>query len=107
MYGVYQDRTDYHTLPNMMERYHENYENYPLNLCNDAGYGIYSNYCYLNEKKINNYVKFQNWQGEASGKNPQRYFFGDDNSLRCLKGNEGKIIPFGKVHQKSKGSNLL
>ena len=106
MYGVYQDRTDYHTLPNMIERYRDNYSSYPLNLCADAGYGIYDNYCYLNDKKINNYVKYQNWQGEATGKNPQRYFFGDDNSLRCLNGNEGKIIPFGKVHQKSKGSNL-
>lgn len=106
MYGVYQDRTDYHTLPNIMERYHENYENYPLNLCADAGYGTYSNYCYLNEKKINNYVKFQNWQGEASGKNPQRYFFEDSDSVKCLNGLEGQIIPYGKAHQRCKGANL-
>lgn len=106
MYGVYQNRTDYHTLPNMIERYHDNYKSYPLNLCADAGYGIYDNYRYLDEKKINNYVKYQNWQGEATGKNPQRYFVDENNNVSCLNGNIGKIIPFGKIHQRNKGSYL-
>ena len=44
----------------MIERYHGNYKSYLLNLCADAGYGIYDNYRYLDEKKINNYVKYQN-----------------------------------------------
>ena len=106
MYGVYQNRTDYHTLPNMIERYYDNYNSYPLNLCADAGYGIYDNYRYLDEKKINNYVKYQNWQGEATGKNPQRYFVDENNNVSCLNGNIGKIIPFGKIHQRNKGSYL-
>ena len=44
----------------MIERYHGNYKSYLLNLCADTGYGIYDNYRYLDEKKINNYVKYQN-----------------------------------------------
>ena len=68
MYGVYQNRTDYHTLPNMIERYYDNYNSYPLNLCADAGYGIYDNYRYLDEKKINNYVKYQNCKEKLPAK---------------------------------------
>ena len=86
----------------MIERYHDNYKSYLLNLCADTGYGIYDNYSQLDEKKINNYVKYQNWQGEATGKNPQRYFVDENNNVSCLNVNIGKIIPFDKYAKEIK-----
>lgn len=68
MYGVYQDRADYHTLEPMLDCYYHYYNQYPSNLCADSGYRIYDNYKYLKEKSIGNYVKFQAWKGERSGK---------------------------------------
>ena len=58
------------------------------------------------KKVLNFYVKYQNWQGKATGKNPQRYFVDENNNVSCLNGNIGKIIPFGKIHQRNKGSYL-
>ena len=69
MYGVFQDRTDYHTLIPMLDRYKEYYNTTPNNLCADAGYGIYDNYKYLEDNSINNYVKYLAWSKEKDGKN--------------------------------------
>lgn len=43
-----------------------------------AGYWIYDNYKYLTKHNIGNYIKFQQWQRESSGKNPQLFYTFDD-----------------------------
>ena len=106
MYGVFQDRSDYYTFIPMNDLYFKYYNEYPQNMCADAGYGIYINYQYMNKNKINNYVKFQNWEGESSGKNPQLFYTFNDGVL-CLNTCIGEQIPFNSSYkQRSKGGKL-
>lgn len=106
MYGVFQNRTDYHTMISMLDRYKLYYNSYPINLCADAGYGIYDNYKYMEDNSINNYVKYQSWAKEKEGKNPQRFFLKEEKIFTCLNGQTGIQIPFNDVHQRMKNSNL-
>ena len=105
MYGVFQDRSDYYTLIPLLNLYNQYYGCYPKNLCADSGYGIYNNYLFLKENGIGNYIKFQNWKGESSGKNPQLFYVFDDGVL-CLNSNIGEEIKFTNNHQKNKKTKL-
>ena len=93
MYGVFQDRSDYHTFIPMNNLYSKYYHEYPVNECDDSGYGIYDNYKYMRENNIGNYVKFQSWKGEASGKSPQLFYTFDD-GVMCLNTCIGEEISF-------------
>lgn len=105
MYGVYQDRTDYYTFTPMLDYYHQYYKEYPKNICADSGYGIYNNYKYIRQNKIGNYVKFQSWNGETSGKNPQLFYTFDD-GIMCLNTNIAEEIKFENTHQRNKDGKL-
>ena len=106
MYGVFQDRSDYYTFIPMNNLYFKYYNKYPKNICADSGYGIYVNYQYMNDKNIGNYVKFQSWEGESSGKNPQLFYTFTDGVL-CLNTCIGEQIPFDYSHkQRNKGGKL-
>lgn len=106
MYGVFQDRSDYHTFIPMNELYFKYYGIYPKNECDDSGYGIYENYKYMEKHNIGNYVKFQSWKGEASGKNPQLFYTFDD-GVMCLNTCIGEEIPFNnQYHQRNKNGKL-
>ena len=106
MYGVFQDRTDYNTLIPMCNSYHDHYDEYPQNLCADSGYGIYKNYQYIKGNNIGNYVKFQSWEGESSGKNPQLFYTFDD-GVMCLNTCIGENIPFNQQHKQRYKSGRL
>jgi len=107
-FGVFQDRTDYYTLIPLLDKYELYYGQYPINICADSGYGIYTNYEYLNSHNINNYIKFLNWNGRSSGKNPQLFFLNKNfTGFECLYGSKGKVICFDETHhQRTKGSKL-
>ena len=107
-FGIFQDRTDYYTLIPLLDKYELYYENYPVNLCADSGYGIFINYEYLNKHNINNYIKFLNWNGRSNGKNPQLFFLNKNKTgFVCLNNSKGKEIDFDSSHhQKFKGSKL-
>jgi len=106
MYGVFQDRNDYHTFIPMNELYFKYYGIYPKFECDDSGYGIYENYKYMEKHNIGNYVKFQSWKGEASGKNPQLFYTFDD-GVMCLNTCIGEEIPFNNhYHQRNKNGKL-
>lgn len=106
MYGVFQDRSDYYTFIPMNNLYFKYYNKYPKNVCADSGYGIYVNYQYINDKNIGNYVKFQSWEGESSGKNPQLFYTFTDGVL-CLNTSIGEQIPFNSNRkQRNKGGKL-
>ena len=106
MYGVFQDRSDHYTFIPMNDLYFKYYKEYPQNECADSGYGIYINYKYMREHGINNYVKFQSWTSEASGKNPQLFYTFDDGVL-CLNTCIGEEIPFDfSHHQRNEGGKL-
>lgn len=107
-FGVFQDRTDYYALVPLLEKYEMYYGNYPVNFAADSGYGIYINYDFLNRHNINSYVKYLNWNGESSGKNPQRFFLNEkQNGFVCLNGNKGKVIPFDSAHHQRKKHSKL
>ena len=106
MYGVFQDRNDYYTFIPIIKLYKKYYKHYPKNLCTDAGYGIKDNYEFMFENNINNYVKFQSWEGEASGKNPQLFYAFDD-GVMCLNTCIGEIIPFDNKHKQRRKNTKL
>ena len=106
MFGVFQDRSDYHTFISMNEKYFKYYNEYPENICGDSGYGIYENYKFLKENGIGNFLKFQQWSGEANGKRPQLFYTFPD-GVMCLNAQIGKEIPFDNTtHQRNKGGRL-
>lgn len=106
MYGVFQDRSDMSTLIPMNALYFKYYGKYPINECDDAGYGNYNNYKYIKEHGINNYIKFQNWEGEATGKNPQLFYTFDD-GVMCLNANIGEEVPFNYYHRRKYKDGIL
>ena len=105
MYGVFQDRADYYTFIPMNDKFKKYYGFYPKNECADAGYGIYVNYQYIKKHSIGNYVKYQNWEGEASGKRP-RLFKVDNNNVICLNSKVGKEYNTS-THPKIKNGEFL
>ena len=106
MYGLFQDRADYYTFTPMLDLYYKHYQKYPNNICADSGYGIYVNYKYIKKHDIGNYVKFQSWKGESSGKNPQLFYTFED-GVMCLNTNIGEEIPFENTHQRNKDGKLF
>ena len=97
-FGVFQDRADYYTFSPMLEEYHRIYQCYPSRAVADSGYGIYANYAFMSEKHIGNYVKFQSWEGEASGKRPRLFTLSEDDYIRCLNGLVAKPGPVPSRH---------
>ena len=91
-YYVSQQRSDYKTFPTLMERHKLMNGAYPVSVRADAGYGGVSNYAFLKEKNIQNYVKTSTWEGEISGKRPALYRLEDDGSVVCLFGKKAKEI---------------
>lgn len=106
MYGVFQDRSDFSTFIPMNDLYNKYYGEYPINECDDAGYGNYKNYKYMKEHNINNYVKFQSWGGESSGKSPQLFYVFDD-GVMCLNTCIGEEIEFDNHHRKRNKNGKL
>ena len=92
MYGVFQDRSDHYTFIPMNDLYFKYYKSYPKNECADSGYGIHKNYDYMKKHNIENYVKFQQWKGEASGKRPQLFKVDNNNDVVCLNNKIGSEV---------------
>ena len=60
----------------------------------------------MNEHHINNYVKFQQWEGEVSGKRPQLFYTFED-GVMCLNTDIGEKILFSnQIHQRKKDGVL-
>jgi transposase len=59
-FGIYQNRTDTGTYIDHLKSYNKSYGVYPQTVVADAGYGSQENYDFLEENKIENYVKY-NW----------------------------------------------
>lgn len=106
MYGVFQDRADFNTFISMNDLHYKYYNKYPKNECDDAGYGNYKNYKYMREHNIKNYVKFQSWEGESSGKHPQLFYTFNDGVI-CLNTNIGEQVPFDYCHRKRNKDGVL
>lgn len=67
-YGIYQQPSDFTTLPNHLEDYHQLYGSYPDCLVADAGYGSEENYAYLDQRQVEAYVKYPGFHQEQKAK---------------------------------------
>ena len=99
-------RSDSKTLPVTMERYKEDYGEYPARAVADAGYGSYSNYMYLLSKGIDSYVKYNTYRLEKN-KRISKYnslnFTFDTDKFICP---EGKYLIFEKEGYSEEGGYL-
>lgn len=82
-YYISQERSDFYGFIPTIDDFYQNYSFFPKRLCADAGYGSLLNYRYLNEHKIENYVKYSLWRQEISGESIEYYKFVND-KLICL-----------------------
>lgn len=106
MYGVFQDRSDHYTFIPMNDKFKEYYGFYPKNECADAGYGIYINYEYIKKHNIGNYVKYQSWDGESTGKHPRLFNIDKDKNVICLNSIVGSDY-ITNAHPRIKNSRFL
>ena len=67
---------------------------------------IYINYQYVKKHKIGNYVKYQNWEGEASGKRPRLFRIDENKNVVCLNSKTGKVYNT-TTHSKIKDGKFL
>ena len=83
-YYVGQERNDFYEFIPTIERFYTNYGFYPKRLCADSGYGSLTNYRYLKEHSIENYVKYNMWRNDVSGLNVDYFYFNEHHQLICL-----------------------
>ncbi|MBR3250104.1 MAG: transposase [Erysipelotrichaceae bacterium] len=101
---VSQSRNDGYDFIPVLKAFKDNFGHYPKRVCADAGYGYLENYRFLHRHNIENYVKHQSFQGNVSGRNPDRYFLNEDATITCLNGFIGSRIEMERRHPKKAGS---
>ena len=105
---VSQDRADYHAMIPCLEKFREDYGKLPQRICADAGYGSEDNYAYLDANGVEAFVKYQEWEGEVSGRRPPVYQVSEDgNSIICLNGKTGLPVEIPDRHPKSPHSRFF
>lgn len=103
-YYISSSRSDFPDFIPVLKAFYDNFGSYPSNVCADAGYGSLENYRFLHEHKIGNYVKYQNFDGNVSGRNPDRYFLNEDGTITCLNDLTGYKTDISNRHPKSAGA---
>lgn len=101
-YLVTQSRADISDFIGVIDAFHEMYGFYPKDICADSGYGSLTNYRYLKEHGIGNYVKHQSWEGNASGSYPDSYTYVGDKKIKCLWGKFGVPLEIAGRNPKKK-----
>lgn len=106
-YYVSQDRNDFYTLIPSIEGFFSTFNVYPKRLCADSGYGSYYNYSYLDKHHIENFVKYNEWANERSGRKFDLFSFDELERLVCLnKHTAVGVSTLNMRHVKSKDSLL-
>ena len=100
-YYVSQSRTDMNDFIPTIEAFSRFYGCYPKRICADSGYGCLQNYEYLYTHHIENYVKFQSWQGLISGNRPDTYRLNKDLTITCLNGMIGTQVSIPDRHPRN------
>ena len=103
-YYISQDRTDLYTFIPALERLYSYYSMYPKNIVADAGYGSLQNYSFCSQNDIKAFVKYQSWEGEATGRNPAMYELLDDETIVCLGGKKGYKKQLANIHPRKKNA---
>ena len=95
---VSQSRNDISDLIPTLDKYKNDYHVYPKIVCADSGYGSYENYKFITDNCIGNYIKHQSWEGNKSGKRPDRFTVNEDHTITCLNGHIGTIVELKNRH---------
>ena len=103
-YYISSSRSDFPDFIPVLKAFYDNFGSYPSNVCADAGYGSLENYRFLYEHRIGNYVKYQNFDGNVSGRNPDRYFLNEDGTITCLNDLTGYKTDISNRHPKNAGA---
>ena len=103
-YYVSQSTSDFIDFIPILKAFYDIFEKYPKRVCADAGYGSLGNYRFLYEHEIENYVKFSNFEGNVSGRNPDRYYLKKDGTITCLNNLTGRQIEISGRHPKYQGA---
>ncbi len=101
---VSQHRNDLNLFIDTLKLHYSYYNQYPKNVCADAGYGSLDNYKFLSDNNIGNYVKYFSWEGNVSGRYPSQYILNDDSTITCLNRNKGVVTNEINRHPKGKNS---
>ena len=103
-YYISQSRSDINDFIPVVQAFHDVFNRYPKRICADSGYGSLSNYRFLKEKGIENYVKFFTFDGNVSGRNPDCYELYPDHTLTCLNAVKGYPVELQNRHPRKAGS---
>lgn len=101
-----QDRNDQYTLIPSLNIFKDMYGFYPTRLCADAGYGSLSNYKFVTDNNIENYIKFGNWSRVISGDVYDLYYFDENDYLVCLNGKKANKTRYYEGRHAHKGKFL-
>ncbi len=99
-YYVSQNRTDYYDFIPLLQSFSNNYCCFPKRVCADSGYGILVNYKFMKDNNIENYVKYQSWEGNITGRYPDSYKLNEDGTISCLNGCIGHEVILENRHPK-------
>ncbi len=99
-YYISQSRTDFSDFIPVLDSFYANYGTFPKRVCADSGYGNLINYKYIKEHNIENYIKYQSWEGNVTGRLPDCYYLNNDMTITCLNGNIGNEIKIENRHPK-------
>lgn len=105
-YYISQSRNDLKDFIPVMKKFYDAYSFYPKNVCADSGYGSLENYKFLHENGIGNFLKYQSWQGNVSGLNPDRFRVNEDETITCLNNKIGHLYSGGGRHQRFANSRF-
>lgn len=97
-YSLHQDTTDTKTYIPHFDQFEEQYGRLPQEAIADAGYGSEQNYEYLEEKKIEAYVKYNYFHREQQRSHKEKYPFRADR-LHYDPVRNIHICPMGQVMQ--------
>ena len=103
-YWVNQKRTDLYAFTPTLDIFHAMYGKYPKKIGADAGYGCTVNYKYCEMHGIEAFIKYQDWEGEKSGRRPAAYELREDGTIICLGGRIGKKVSIPDRHPRRKGA---
>lgn len=105
-YLVSQSRSDIQDFVKVLQVYLNNYKRFPKKICADAGYGSEENYKFMHDNDIKPFVKFQTWEGNVSGKNPDRYHLFKEGYIKCIYGRIGHEVQ-GDYRPRYKNSSFF
>ena len=103
-YYVSQDRSDLYCFVPSIEIFHCMYGKYPKRIGADSGYGCTLNYSFCKNHGIKAFVKYNEWQGECSGRRPALYEYNEsDSTITCLGERTGYRVDVPGRHPKNQG----